>query len=260
MEFKSIIYQKTDHAAVVTINRPNKLNALDAEIMQELASALDMAEADKHISAVVITGAGEKAFVAGADITKLKELTVITAKDFSEQGQALFNRIEKFKKPIIAAVNGYALGGGSELAWACHIRIASKQAKFGQPEVNLGIIPGYGGTQRLVRLVGRGIATELIATGDPVDAATAYEMHLVNKVVEPGELMPTALKLVESISQRAPFAVRLALQAIDAAVQLPQDEGMKIEAQLFALSCGTTDQKEGITAFLEKRKPVWKGA
>ncbi len=260
MDFKAVIYKKVEHAAVVTINRPNKLNALDAEIIDELDQALGVAETDKDVAAVVITGAGDRAFVAGADISKIKELTVITAKDFSERGQALFNKIEKFRKPVIAAVNGYALGGGSELSWACHIRIASSAAKFGQPEVNLGIIPGYGGTQRLSRLVGRGIATELIVTGEQIDAATAYQMHLVNKVVEPAELIPTALKIVESIAQRAPIAVRLALQALDASVQLPQDEGMKIEAQLFALSCGTADQKEGVAAFLEKRKPVWKGA
>jgi enoyl-CoA hydratase len=260
MEYKSIIYEKAEHAAVITINRPNKLNAIDADVLKELEEALNIAEADKNIAAVVITGAGENAFVAGADIAKFKDLTVITAKDFSERGQALFNKIEKFKKPVIAAVNGYALGGGSELAWACHIRIASTKARFGQPEVNLGLIPGYGGTQRLSRLVGRGIATELIVTGEPIDATTAYNMHLVNKVVEPSELLPTALSLVASIAQRAPIAVRLALQAIDASVQLPQDEGMKIEAQLFALSCGTLDQKEGVAAFLEKRKPTWKGA
>lgn len=260
MEFKTIIYQKAGHAAFVTINRPNKLNALDADVIQELDSALDSAESDKNIAAVIITGAGDKAFVAGADIARIRDLTVITAKDFSERGQSLFNKIEKFKKPVIAAVNGYALGGGAELAWACHIRISSRGAIFGQPEVNLGIIPGYGGTQRLARLAGRGIAAELIITGEQIDATRAYELGLVNRVVEQAELIPTAQKIAESIAQRGPIAVRLALQAIDASVQLPQDEGMKIEAQLFALSCGTADQKEGVAAFLEKRKPVWKGA
>lgn len=259
MEFKVINYQVVGRAAVITINRPDKLNALNESVMQELDSALSVAEKDKAIAAVIITGTGEKAFVAGADIAEIKDLTVITAKDFSERGQAVFNKIEKLRKPVIAAINGYALGGGSELAWACHIRIASHAAKFGQPEVNLGVIPGYGGTQRLVRLVGRGIATQMIVTGEVIDAGTALEMHLVNKVVEEAKLLPTALEIAESIGQRAPFAVRLALQAIDAAVQLPQDEGMKIEAQLFALSCGTADHEEGTSAFLEKRKPVWKG-
>ncbi len=259
MDFKTIVYQRTGHAAVITINRPDRMNALNESVLDELNAALGEAESDKGVSAVVITGAGEKAFVAGADIARLQELSVISAKDFAERGQAVFNRIEKFTKPVIAAVNGYALGGGSELAWACHIRIASRNARFGQPEVNLGIIPGYGGTQRLPRLVGRGIATELIVTGEQIDSEAALAMHLVNKVVENDKLISSALEMVESISQRAPFAVRLALQSIDASVQLPQDEGMKLEAQLFALSCGTSDQKEGTTAFLEKRKPVWKG-
>lgn len=259
MEFKSILFERINHAGVVTINRPDKLNALDENVLKELNSVLDEAEKEDGIAAVIITGAGDKAFVAGADITRLKELDIIAAKEFSEGGQALFNRIEKFKKPVIAAVNGYALGGGSELAWACHIRIASRKARFGQPEVNLGIIPGYGGTQRLVRLAGRGIATELMVTGDQIDAGQALELRLVNKVVESSELLPSALGIAESIAQRAPFAIKLALQAIDAAVQLPQDEGMKIEAQLFALACGTTDKEEGTSAFLEKRKPVWKG-
>lgn len=259
MEFKSIVFEKVNHAAVITINRPDKLNALDENVLNELGAALDAVEAEKSVAAVVITGSGEKAFVAGADIRRLSKLDVIGAKGFSESGQDLFDRIEKFTKPVIAAVNGYALGGGSELAWACHIRIACREARFGQPEVNLGIIPGYGGTQRLVRLAGRGVATELITTGDLIDADRAFQMRLVNKIVERSELIPAALEMAETIAQRAPFAVKLALQAIDAAVQLPQDEGMKIEAQLFALACGTEDHKEGTAAFLEKRKPVWKG-
>ncbi len=260
MEQKSILYERVGRAAVITINRPERLNALDSSVLRELDSALSTAEADREVAAVVITGAGEKAFVAGADITGISKLDVITAKDFAERGQSLFNRIEKFRKLVIAAVNGYALGGGSELAWACHIRIASRNAKFGQPEVNLGIIPGYGGTQRLARLAGRGVATELIITGAQIDAEKALSLRLVNSVVDKAELMPAVLKLVETISEKAPFAVRLALQAIDAAFQLPQDEGMRVESQLFALSCGTSDHKEGTTAFLEKRKPVWQGA
>lgn len=259
MEFKSIIFEKVNHAAVVTINRPEKLNALDENVLAELEAALDIVEGEKDVSAVVITGSGQKAFVAGADITRLSKLDVIGAKEFSERGQDLFDRIEKFTKPVIAAINGYALGGGSELAWACHIRIACREARFGQPEVNLGIIPGYGGTQRLVRLAGRGVATELIVTGEHIDADQALQMRLVNKVVERSELIPAALAMAESIAQRAPYAVKLALQALDAAVQLPQDEGMKIEAQLFALVCGTEDHQEGTAAFLEKRKPVWTG-
>ncbi len=260
MNFECIIYEKRAHAAIITINRPEKLNSLNKTVIEELGMALSVAEDDNTVSAVIITGAGDKAFVAGADITELQQLDIISAKDFSVRGQALFNYIERFKKPVIAAVNGYALGGGSELACACHLRIASPNARFGQPEVNLGIIPGYGGTQRLVRLVGRGVASEMIVTGKQIDSETALQLRLVNKIVEQPRLIDEAMQITESVAERAPFAVTLALQAIDAAVQLPQNEGMKIESQLFALSCSTADQKEGVLAFLEKRKPVWKGA
>lgn len=260
MDFETILFEKREHASIITINRPERLNSLNAKVLEELELALDRAEADPDVSGIVITGAGEKAFVAGADISELNKLDVLSAREFAERGQAIFNTIEKLGKPVVAAVNGYALGGGSELAWACHIRIASKNAKFGQPEVGLGIIPGYGGTQRLTRLAGRGIATQLIVTGEQVDAEAALRLGLVNKVVEASEVVAEALRIVEQIHTRAPFAVRLALQAIDAAVQVPQSEGLKIEAHLFALCCGTADQKEGTTAFLEKRKPVWKGS
>ncbi len=259
MDFQNVIYEKREHASIITINKPDRLNALSIAVLDELGKALDMAESDADIAGVVITGSGEKAFVAGADISELSKLDVLTARVFAERGQSIFNRIEKFGKPVIAAVNGYALGGGSELAWACHMRIACSAAKFGQPEVGLGLIPGYGGTQRLTRLAGRGFATQIIVTGEQFDANTARDLGLVNKVVEQSELISESLKLVEQVHKRAPFAVRLALQAIDASVQLPQDEGMKVEAQLFSLCCGTADQKEGTSAFLEKRKPVWKG-
>ncbi|HEY9164933.1 MAG TPA: enoyl-CoA hydratase-related protein [Candidatus Kryptonia bacterium] len=260
MDYQTIKIVKEKHAAIITINRPEKLNALNANVLKEIGSALSNIESEKSVAGVIITGAGEKAFAAGADISELSKLSVINAKDYSERGQTLLNTIEKFRKPVIAAVNGYALGGGSELAWACHIRIASTNARFGQPEVNLGMIPGFGGTQRLVRLAGRGIATELIVSGNQIDAETAFKHGLVNKVVELAYLIPTALQLVHDISERGPVAVKLALQAIDAAVQLPQDEGMKLESQLFALTCGTADQKEGTAAFLEKRKPNWTGS
>lgn len=259
MDFHTISYEKSGHAGIVTINRPDKLNALSSDVLDELGEAFSLAESDKGVAAVVVTGSGERAFVAGADISELNKLDILTGKEFSETGQALFNRIEKFGKPVIAAVNGYALGGGSELAWACHIRIATTNAKFGQPEVNLGIIPGYGGTQRLTRLAGRGVATELIVTGAVIDADYALRLRLVNKVVDRSQLLSTAIKMAESIAEKAPVAVRLALRAIDASVQLPQNEGMTMEAELFALCCGTEDQKEGTSAFLEKRKPEWKG-
>ncbi|MCL5267200.1 MAG: enoyl-CoA hydratase-related protein [Bacteroidetes bacterium] len=259
MDFQTIVYQKSGHAGIITLNRPDKLNALNSTVLEELGAALNLAESDSEVAAVIITGSGEKAFVAGADISELNKLNVATGKEFAERGQALFQHIEQFGKPVIAAINGYALGGGSELAWACHIRIASTNAKFGQPEVSLGIIPGYGGSQRLVRLAGRGIATELIVTGNQIDAETALRLRLVNAVVDQSQLLSNAMKMVDLIAGRAPIAVRLALQAIEAAVQSTQREGMKIEAQLFALSCGTDDKKEGTSAFLEKRKPTWKG-
>ncbi len=259
MDFQTILYQKSGHAGIISINRPDKLNALNSTVLAEMDGALSLAESDPEVAAVIITGSGEKAFVAGADISELDKLSVTTGKEFAEKGQALFGRIERFGKPIIAAINGYALGGGSELAWACHIRIASTNAKFGQPEVSLGIVPGYGGSQRLVRLAGRGIATELIVTGNQIDAETALRLRLVNAVVDQAQLLPTAMKMVDTIAARAPVAVKLALQAIEAAVQTGQSEGMKIEAQLFALSCGTEDKKEGTSAFLGKRKPTWKG-
>ena len=260
MEYESLIVSKEKHAAIIAINRPGKLNALNSTVFKELQSVLSTLESDKDVAGIIITGSGDKAFVAGADIDELSKLGVIAAKDFAERWQSLFDTIEKYRKPVIAAVNGYALGGGCELAWACHIRIASSTAKFGQPEVKLGMIPGFGGTQRLVRLAGRGIATEIIVTGEQIDAETAFALRLINKVVEPSRLMAVALETVELIAERSPIAVKLALQAIDAAVQLPQDEGMKLEVQLFALACGTSDQKEGTHAFLEKRKPKWTGS
>ena len=260
MAYETLKLTIEDGIATITINRPEKLNALNADVIAELEDALKFVESNTTARALIITGAGEKAFVAGADISELNTLDVISGKEFAERGQQVFNYIEKFSKPVIAAVNGYALGGGSELAWACHFRLASENAKFGQPEVNLGIIPGYGGTQRLVRLVGKGRATELILLGNQFDARTAFEWGLVNKVVPLPQLMNTAYELAKTLAAKAPVAIRLALQALNAAVQLPQDEGMKIEAQLFALCCGTDDHKEGTRAFLEKRSPVWKGS
>lgn len=259
MSYETLKLTVEDKVATITINRPEKLNALNATVITELENALKLVEADGAVKALIITGAGDRAFVAGADIAELSTLDVISGREFAERGQKVFNYIEKFPKPVIAAINGYALGGGSELAWACHFRLASENAKFGQPEVNLGIIPGYGGTQRLVRLVGKGRAAELILLGNQIDAVTAFQWGLVNKVVPQSELMNAAYELAKSLIGKAPVAIRLAIQAINAALQIPQDEGMKIEAQLFAICCGTTDHKEGTRAFLEKRKPVWKG-
>ncbi|MGC8595634.1 MAG: enoyl-CoA hydratase/isomerase family protein [Candidatus Kryptoniota bacterium] len=260
MAYETLKLAFEDKVATITINRPEKLNALNAVVISELEDALKSVESSTNTRVLIITGAGEKAFAAGADISELNTLDVISGKEFADRGQRVFNYIEKFPKPVIAAVNGYALGGGSELAWACHFRLASENAKFGQPEVNLGIIPGYGGTQRLVRLVGKGKATELILLGNQFDAQTAFDLGLVNRVVPQPQLMNAAYELAKTLAAKAPIAIRLALQALNAAVQLPQDEGMKIEAQLFALCCGTADHKEGTSAFLEKRNPVWKGS
>lgn len=258
MEFTNILFEVKNNIAVVTINRPDKLNALNNATLDDLKNCFGIIKNDTSISVVIITGSGEKAFVAGADISELNQLNVITAKIFSDKGQEVFNLIEKLSKPVIAAVNGFALGGGCELAMACHIRLASDKAKFGQPEVNLGIIPGYGGTQRLTRLVNSGRAAELILTGDIIDANEAYRIGLVNKIVEGGELMNSAFQLAEKIASKGQLAVGMALKAIASCDELSKSEGQNTESSLFALCCGTEDFKEGTSAFLEKRKPDFK--
>ena len=239
----------------ITINRPDKLNALNKQVFTDLDAAIDEVYNNAEIKTVIITGAGPKAFVAGADISELNKLNVITAKVFAEKGQAIFNLIENLGKPVIAAVNGFALGGGCELALACHIRFASDRAKFGQPEVNLGIIPGYGGTQRLTRLVGSGRATELILSGDMIDAEEAYRIGLVNKIFSPEELLNQSKSFAEKIASKGQVAISLALKAIVSCDELSESEGQNLESSLFAICCGTEDFKEGTSAFLEKRKP-----
>lgn len=255
MEFKNLLVENKKNISVVTINRPDKLNALNDETLDELFDCFNKIKHDTNIDVIIITGAGEKSFVAGADISEISKLDVISAKAFCEKGQEVFNLIEKLSKPVIAAVNGFALGGGCELAMACHIRLASEKAKFAQPEVNLGIIPGYGGTQRLTRLVNTSRSAELILTGDIIDANEAYRIGLVNKVYNPAELMERAFELAEKIASKAQAAVRLALKAIVSANELSLSEGQNLESGLFAVCCGTKDFKEGTSAFLEKRKP-----
>ena len=247
-----------DGIAIVTINRPSKLNALNADVISELDDWFASAETDASVKGVILTGAGDKSFVAGADIARFKELTGEEGKRFAARGQAVFNRIENLGKPVVAAVNGFALGGGSELALACHIRVASDNAVFGQPEVNLGIIPGYGGTQRLPRLVGKGIATELILTGVMISASRAHEIGLVNHVFAPEELLAGAKKLVSKIMAKAPVAVALSLEGISYS-DLPLAEGLAKEAELFGKACETKDFQEGVDAFLQKRKAEFKG-
>ncbi len=259
MGYETLIVEKRDRIAIVTINRPKVLNALNATVIEELGRCFSELKDDPEVGAVILTGAGEKAFVAGADISGLVELDPLEGKMFAEKGQAVFNLIENLGKPVIAAINGYALGGGCELAMACTIRIASEKAKLGQPEVNLGIIPGYGGTQRLPRLVGKGIAMELILTGRMVDAQEAYQIGLVNKVVPPEKLMDEAVEMAKTILSKGPLAVKFAMEAVNRGLEVNLEEGLKIEADLFGMCCATEDKVEGTKAFLEKRKPNFKG-
>jgi enoyl-CoA hydratase len=244
---------------VLTIDRPKVLNALNAQTMDEIDGVFKAARSDDAVKAVIVTGAGEKAFVAGADITELAQKTPITGKETSERGQEILSSIERFPKPVIAAINGFALGGGCELALACHIRIASETAQIGLPEVTLGVIPGYGGTQRMARLLGKGKALELICTGDRVTAEEALRIGLVNKVVAPEQLMPAAEEMARKIMSRGPLAIRAAIEAVMSGSEMPFEEGQFLEATLFGLLCASQDTKEGLTAFLEKRKANFKG-
>ncbi len=245
-----------DGILLLTIDRADKLNALSADVMEALDAAFARAEADPAVKAVVLTGAGEKAFVAGADIGQFTSLDAQSGEAFALRGQAIFSRIERMPKVVIAAVGGFALGGGCELALACHLRVASENAVFGQPEVNLGLIPGYGGTQRLPKVVGRGIALEMVLTGDRVNAQRAYEIGLVNKVVPRADLIETAKAMARTVAGKAPLAVAYTLRATLGA---DGGAGMAQEAMLFGLATATADQKEGAAAFLEKRGAAFTG-
>jgi enoyl-CoA hydratase len=243
---------------IVTINRPDKMNALNTDVMSDLNAVLNEIETDPEIKAVIITGAGHKAFVAGADISEFVGLSYEQGKAMAKRGQDIFFRIENCTKPIVAAVNGFALGGGCELAMACHFRVAGADAKFGQPEVNLGLIPGYGGTQRLVQLIGKGRALELLMTGNMIDASIALEYGLVNHVVPLEDLLPKAKKIVEQIIAKAPLAVAKCITAANAVFW--NENGYAVELKSFGECFSTTDMKEGTAAFLEKRKPQFKGS
>lgn len=243
----------------VTVNRPEKLNALNVDVIDGLAAAFEKARADTSVGAVILTGAGTKAFVAGADIAGFPRLTPASARDMARRGQAVLDEIEGLGKPVIAAVNGFALGGGCELAMACTLRIASSNARFGQPEVNLGLVPGYGGTQRLPRLVGKGRALELLLTGDQIGADEALRIGLVNQVVSPEELRGAAETFARRILSRAPVAVRYALEAVRYGLDMPMEQALDFEATLFALCATTEDMREGVAAFLGKRPPSFKG-
>jgi enoyl-CoA hydratase len=259
MTYQNIILEKNNSVVTVTINRPDKLNALNIQTMDELKTVFTEFSKDDSVAVVIVTGKGEKAFVAGADISELNKLDMISGKEFSENGQEIFNLIENSGKPVIAAVNGFALGGGCELALACNIRIASENAKFGQPEVNLGIIPGFGGSQRLTRLVNSGRAMEYILTGDMIDAQEAFRIGLVNRVYKQDELLIKATEMANKIASKAPMAIKLAVKAINAADEISLRDGQSFEAALFGSCCGTEDSKEGTTAFLNKRKAEFKG-
>jgi len=245
--------------ALITVNRPQKLNALSRDVVRELGSAIDHLTDNPDIRAAILTGAGEKAFVAGADINELAALSVVEAREFTLCGQAVFRQLETCGKPSVAAVNGFALGGGLELAMACTVRFASENAKLGQPEVKLGIIPGYGGTQRLPRLVGRGRALELLLDGEPITAAEALQIGLVNAVVPQPDLLAYSRAWLAKVLANGPLAVRLAIEAVDAGLNCGLEEGLKFEAAAFALSMATEDRLEGTRAFLEKRAAVFKG-
>jgi enoyl-CoA hydratase len=259
MAYQNLLYALQDAVATVTINRPDKLNALNRATILELEQVVGEIERDDQVRAVILTGAGEKAFVAGADINELAALQPVEAANFAARGQRLFRRLELLPKPVIAAVNGFALGGGLELAMSCTFRVASENARLGQPEIKLGIIPGYGGTQRLPRLVGKGPALALLLTGDPIPAAEAYRIGLVQQVVPQAELLATARQWVARILANGPLAAGLLLEAVHLGVEMPLEEALAFEAAQFGLSCSTQDMREGTRAFLEKRPAQFRG-
>jgi enoyl-CoA hydratase len=259
MAYQHLALEVADRIATITVSRPDKLNALNDATIVELGRAIDEARARDDVGAVLLTGAG-RAFVAGADITELVGQTPATAQARALTGQGVFRRYETSPKPTLAAVNGFALGGGCELAMACHFRLASDAAKFGQPEVKLGITPGYGGTQRLPRLVGRGRALQLLLTGELIDAQEAFRIGLANAVVPAAELLPTARKLLQTILAQAPTAVALCIDAVDRGLDMSLDDALALEASYFGLCAATTDMREGMSAFLEKRAARFTGA
>jgi enoyl-CoA hydratase len=259
MSFENILVDRDGPSAVITINRPKVLNALNTQTLDELRRAILDLKQDAGVRAVVITGAGEKSFVAGADINELAVQTPAAGREHAIRGQHVLDLIEHLGKPVIAAINGYALGGGCELAMACTIRIAADTARLGQPEINLGLIPGYAGTQRLGRIVGRGRALELLLTGDQIPAQEALRLGLVNRVVPAAELMTEARKLAATLAAKAPIAVRYILDAVHKGLEMPLPQAQTFEATLFGLVASTEDMREGTKAFLEKRKPDFKG-
>jgi enoyl-CoA hydratase/carnithine racemase len=259
MNFQTLLFEIKNSIAYVTINRPDKLNALNSQVMEDLNSAFTAIRDDKAIRVVLLTGTGERAFVAGADIGELNKHDPVTAKYYTHKGQAVLNLIENLGKPVIACINGFALGGGCELAMACTMRLASENAKLGQPEVKLGIIAGYGGSQRLPRLVGKGLAMQSLLTGEMMSAQEAHRIGLVNEVVAQAELMTRAEAIAQKIIANAPLAVQYTMEAVNHGMDMPLAEGLFLEATLFGVVCATEDKKEGTSAFLEKRVAAFKG-
>jgi enoyl-CoA hydratase/carnithine racemase len=259
LPLENVLYEKKGPIAYVTLNRPKVLNALNAKTWENLRTAFEAARDDDEVRGIIITGAGDKAFIAGADINELAQLTAVEGKESSSSGQAVLNLVENLGKPVIAAINGFALGGGCETAMACTIRIASETAKFGQPEVKLGVPPGAGGTQRLPRLVGKGQALQLILTGEMISAQEAYRIGLVNEVVPAANVIPRAETILKQIFANAPIAVKYSLEAVNKGLETSQAEGLALEASFFGLCSGTEDKKEGTEAFLQKRPAQFRG-
>ncbi len=258
-EYQNLLFEKDQGIGIVTINRPKALNALNEATVRELAEIIDVLAQDDAVKVVIITGSGEKSFVAGADIVEMKDKTAMEGREWGILAQGVFNKLEGLSKPVIAAVNGYALGGGNELQMACDIRIASEKAKFGQPEVTLGITPGFGGTQRLPRLVGKGMSKKLLFTGDMIDAAEAYRIGLVDQIVAADQLMDEAKKLAKTIMSRGPLAVKLCKSAVNKGINMDLESGIAYEAEVWGLCFATADQKEGMKAFVEKKKASFIG-
>lgn len=259
MAYDNLLYDVKDQIARITFNRPSVLNALNRKTMDELGDCLNAARRDDAVRVLILTGSGEKAFIAGADINELAQRTPVDGKEFSLYGQEIIHRLETMGKPSIAAINGFALGGGCELALACTMRIASRNAKLGQPEVKLGILPGYGGTQRLARLCGKGVAHELILGGEMIPAEEALRIGLVNRVTDLADLLNTAESIARKIIANAPLAVKYAMEAVEHGMEMSQEEGLFLEATLFGLCCATDDMREGTRAFLEKRPAKFQG-
>ena len=259
MQLNNLLLEKTERYAIVTINRPEKLNALNTDTIRELQQVMQSLNRDPKILSVIMTGAGEKAFVAGADIAQITSLNEKSGSEFARKGQQVFREIERMRKPVIAAVNGFALGGGCELAMACHLRIAAEGARFGQPEINLGIIPGYGGTQRLPRLIGISNALHLLLSGEMINAQRAYQLGLVSEVVAGDQLLTRAKALAETFAGKAPLASAYILEALYRGMDSGLDEALEIEAAYFGKACATEDMQEGTRAFMEKRKAAFKG-